>query len=245
MLGWSDAPMLGWSSRKRPLQRKSLCLPLSYYARLNFGLFPARDVGGHRRKRLQQLGHQINLPTNGLIRIVARPVLTPFDARTLDTNLSIPPSELQAIGRRKSTGLVVARRHPNEFLLRNEDDTISRVELQEPSPPAIGDFVEVAGNVETDIHNLNFSRALWRKASAKELPAESAPTLTARQVLFNEAGQPFVQIKLQGFTLVLRSPDDVTIIAHPPWWTPVRAPAGTTSPRLPWQGTRQTVPSFS
>ena len=105
---------------------------------------PYKNPRGSRR-----LGHQINLPTNGLIRIVTRPVHTPFDARTLDTTLSIPPSELQAIGRRKSTGLVVARRHPNEFLLRNEDDTISRVELQEPSPPAIGDFVEVVGNVET------------------------------------------------------------------------------------------------
>jgi len=26
----------------------------------------------------------------------------------------------------------------------------------------------------------------------------------------------------KGFTLVLRSPDDVTVVAHPPWWTPAR-----------------------
>lgn len=31
---------------------------------------------------------------------------------------------------------------------------------------------------------------------------------------------PFPQA--EGFTLVLRSPDDVTVVAHPPWWTPAR-----------------------
>lgn len=31
---------------------------------------------------------------------------------------------------------------------------------------------------------------------------------------------PFPQA--EGFTLVLRSPDDVTVVAYPPWWTPAR-----------------------
>ena len=31
---------------------------------------------------------------------------------------------------------------------------------------------------------------------------------------------PFPQA--DGFTLVLRSPDDVTVVAYPPWWTPAR-----------------------
>lgn len=250
--------------------------------------------GRHSRS---YLGHEIGVKDPADIIVLDKCRQDPFSAPFLDMLPDLSPAEIPSLGRRRTFGQVIAVRQGIELLIRTRDGFLSRIELLGGPSPKPGEFIEVVGNVETDIHFINLSRARWRPTATWGVRRDSARDVTARQIVRRADGLPRIWIELhgktlrmralvrslpdpaynngvfyvesdgitcpvdagscpdvfaslelgsvieltgicwmtienwrpnaafpevKGFALVLRTPDDVSIIAHPPWWTPTR-----------------------
>ena len=223
----------------------------------------------------------------------------PFDAPALHT-----PSRQSNLVRagdlrpRKTIGKVIATWQKNQILIRNTNGSITKALLvQSAHLPQTGDTIEAVGMPETDLYQLNLSKAIWRKAPdcmVTDLPPEtvSAPFMLTdgrgnREVKVQYSGRvirltglvralpavgngdyrlnlncdgfdvpvdfsavpaalekiadgcaieatgvcvietenwrpqtPFPRAK--GFSVIMRSPEDVRIVSRPPFWTPLR-----------------------
>lgn len=130
------------------------------------------------------LGRQIDIQASD-ISVLSPSLDDPFTAPLTTKTEDIPPERLVELGRRRMFGRVLAIRHSDTMLIQSEDNSISRIELRNPAPPAIGDTVEVVGNVETDLHHMNLSRAIWRPAQPWSESDNDATNVTAR-LLFQD-----------------------------------------------------------
>ena len=228
--------------------------------------------------------------------IVTKPAPTnPFDIPDLNEISHSALPNLNTVGRRRTTGEVIAVWNGDRILLRTADDSIVRVDLMDGNPPKYGDFVEVAGRPETDLYRLNLSRGIWRpfNDTGQKRSDEPPVDVTVRNLTMTEAGEPAFQTKyhgrairmkgrvisvppeggynrivmecdkemvhvdagscpdafknvevgckistsgtclmntgnwhpdapfphIEGFSIIVRTPDDVKILAYPPWWT--------------------------
>ena len=120
---------------------------------------------------------------------VLKPAPDPYSVPELELLANISPDKVAPLGRRRTTGRVIARWKPNAFLLRTQRslgevaNMVMRVECMSEELPACGATVEVAGLPETDLYRLNFSRAIWRSAPALPLPPETTTPVTVRRIL--------------------------------------------------------------
>lgn len=226
-------------------------------------------------------------------RLVEPTPSDPFGVPELERGVT--SATIDRLSRRRLTGRVLAVWQRSHFLLRTTDGYISRVDLAEREPPAYGTSVEVSGFPETDLYNLNLSRAIWR-TSALRLSAEPPPEPIRPDVLRrNRNGAPGINTDyhgrpirmrgivtdipsqasgrfglncggdrvtidisatpeafgrveagsvaevsgiclmesrnwyprapfphVEGYSIIVRTPDDIRTLAHPPWWTPRR-----------------------
>ena len=226
-------------------------------------------------------------------RLVEPTPSDPFGVPELERGVT--SATIDRLSRRRLTGRVLAVWQRSHFLLRTTDGYISRVDLAEREPPAYGTSVEVSGFPETDLYNLNLSRAIWR-TSALRLSAEPPPEPIRPDVLRrNRNGAPGINTDyhgrpirmrgivtdipsqasgrfglncggdrvtidisatpeafgrvevgsvaevsgiclmesrnwyprapfphVEGYSIIVRTPDDIRTLAHPPWWTPKR-----------------------
>ncbi len=99
---------------------------------------------------------------------------------------------------RKVRGTVIAVWHRTSALVRVNPRRVSRVEFVEGKAPRVGETIEAVGIPETDIYNLNLSRARWRKvlhndtqAGRHDPLAQSATpeNVTIRFLLADERGR--------------------------------------------------------
>ena len=224
-----------------------------------------------------------------------------FDIPDLNEISQSALPNLNTVGRRRTTGEVIAVWHDDRILLRTADDSIVRVDLMESNPPKYGDFVEVAGRPETDLYRLNLSRGIWRpfNDAGQKRSDETPEDVTVRNLTMTEAGEPAFQTKyhgraiqmkgrvisvpqteeynrlvmecdrqmvhvdasscpeslrnvevdctisaagtclmdtgnwhpnapfphIEGFSIIVRTPADIKILAYPPWWTAGRLSA--------------------
>ena len=66
---------------------------------------------------------------------------------------------------------------------------IVRVELARGKLPSYGDIVEAVGFPETDLYNINISRADWRPIRGKDVLLEPAEEISAANLLVNATGR--------------------------------------------------------
>ena len=235
------------------------------------------------------------------ISILAAAPEDPFAVRPLTDLPDNLPRNLAALGSRRITGRVTAVWHGDRLMLDTGQGPFKIVHAcLEPgqSLPAIGDAVEAAGFLRTDLFSITLVHAHWRTAKTQVTPAIDAKPqpLTARQLFMDKRGNriqvPFhgqtVRIRgiarnvpttdlndsrlmlqdgdfvipvdasscpkafrdvipgceievtgvcllmadswrhdrpvpsVHGLALILRSADDLRILARPPWWTPAR-----------------------
>ena len=103
-------------------------------------------------------------------------------------------------GRRPATGRVLAIWKGGTFLMRTKDGDVSRVEPSS-APPPCGTCVEVMGFPETDLYNVNYTRALWKTASA-DIPAEPCCTnVTIAELTTDARGRTGFKPWLHGRTV--------------------------------------------
>ena len=124
---------------------------------------------------------------------------SPFDVEELSGLKDVRPARIPRLGRRRTTGKVLARWGRNKLLVLTRNDDVTRIELDAPTTPNPGDFIEAAGVPESDVFHLNLVRAIWRPAKPFAHPADdSATNLSARAILTDDAGRPAFDEKLHG-----------------------------------------------
>ncbi len=243
------------------------------------------------------INRELSVRSTNDLSIVSRPVADPFDVPRLEMPIDLPPEKLHQIGRRRLSGRVLAVRGANNLLMETTLGMVSRIELRDQPAPAPDASIEVTGNVETDLHHINLTRAIWRPIAPRAPVAQSVTNISARVLLQNEkhlsavkrhfhgrkvcivgkirslpvadgvertfyvesdgvtfpvyaasAAGALHELKIgctarisgvcwfdienwrpnavfpqfKGFTLVVQRPDDIAVIAWPPWWTPLR-----------------------
>lgn len=221
-----------------------------------------------------------------------------FDAPSIPDRIVWNSADANTLKRGKATGRVLAVWGDRRFLIRTSRGQLSRIELIASTPPRYGDFVDAAGFQETDLFQINLTRAVWRPAPAEDTFTPEAPlTVTLESLLSDGNGHGQICSRFNGKTiqltgvvrnlpspendklqfplesggrlltvdtssvptilntlrsgctisvtgtciteaetwhpnapfpraksniLVLRTPDDITILSNPPWWTPGR-----------------------
>ncbi len=244
------------------------------------------------------LGPQISFTfPNGMTVIKPGPS-DPFVAPPLEGGVADVTRALESDSPwRKVRGRVIAVWHRSNALVRVDPFRVSRVTFADAAPPDVGDEIEAVGIPETDIYNLNLSRAQWRKVECNAAPHDVPEDVTIRFLLADECGrrefkppyhgrlvrlrgtvQNVVDLGDDGIRLALgdgafdiaaelrcgsatpddfqkeskvevtgvcvmetehksahtpfprttgvfivpRSPDDIVVLASPPWWTPLK-----------------------
>lgn len=151
------------------------------------------------------LGHELSIKDPTQITVLDGFRQAPFDVPLLDMLPDLPPERLPSLGSRRTTGQVLAVRNGDEMLIRTRDGFLSRIEFLNRPPPKPGDFVEVVGNVETDVHCINLSRARWRAFRPWIVQPESPRDVTARQIVMRDDGLPRIRAVLHGQTVRMRA----------------------------------------
>ena len=157
---------------------------------------------------------QFTIPNSNAL-VVTRPAPDPFAAPDISTAAHCLPAELPALGRLTAKGEVIAAWNGGKSILIAVGDKRVRADLAAETPPVAGERVVVSGRPETDLRNLNLSRAVWRRdesAPAAELPDPERMTLRQMHTDKKSGLQAFVldmhghPVRVSG--LVRSLPDD-------------------------------------
>lgn len=243
------------------------------------------------------MGLVVYIPESSAIKIVKASNQDAFDVPVIDETQNIGPMEIQALGKRRALGTVLAAWRPNNVLISTERNRPIFATIANQPLPATGTSVEVAGLPETDLFSLTLSRAVWRPSKntpiAPKKPLDrdfnilfgkpdenrrlipyfngALVRVNGDVVGFESAEGHLAEISISdgkriltvdtsmvphaadsisvgcrieatgvcvletdnwrpsalfppasGYRIVVRSPDEVRIVARPPWWTPGR-----------------------
>jgi len=102
---------------------------------------------------------------------------------------------------KKVVGRVLAAWQGNRLLLETPDGDISEIHLKQGSRPHVGETIEAVGTPETDLYQLNLSRAIWRTASDCVVTSRPAVSVTAAFMLTDSNGNLEVKTKYSGRTI--------------------------------------------
>ncbi len=149
-------------------------------------------ITGHRF-----IGRMITVLPRDEITVVTPCNSDAFDVSEL-TDGDISLDTLSKLRRCRLSGHVLATRNGGRFLLQTKDGSISQVALRSRHLPKVGDAVEVAGNVETDLHHLNLARAEWRPAEPWPFTCSVPTNASARLLLQDEAGHSAIKRMFHG-----------------------------------------------
>ena len=256
------------------------------------GIYDPKPGGGRR-----YMGPIVSVLSIDSIRLLKASDKDAFDVPVIDETQNIGPMEIQALGKRRAFGTVLAAWRPNNILISTERGRPIFATIANQPLPANGTSVEVAGLPETDLFSLTLSRAVWRPSKntpiAPKKPQDrdfnilfgkpdenrrlipyfngALVRVNGDVVGFESAEGHLAEISISdgkriltvdtsmvphaadsisvgcrikatgvcvletdnwrpsalfppasGYRIVVRSPDEVRIVARPPWWTPGR-----------------------
>ena len=147
-----------------------LCMPISY---------------GTRRMN----GRHILADGHGAVQIVDEAIDSPFAIQNLENLRGFSGDEISRLPRRRVFGKVIATWGIDNFLINYAGRQIVRVELARGTLPSYGDIVEAVGFPETDLYNINISRADWRTSKSKDVILEPAEEVSAADLLVSATGR--------------------------------------------------------
>ena len=246
-------------------------------------------IGGRRH-----MGRTIKIKSCRQIGIASTPVDNVFDSPLIDNVSSLGPMEIQSLGIRRARGTVIATWHPQKVLVKTERSNLISATIANQKLPATGMSIEIAGLPETDLFNINLSRAAWKASDCRiDVPQEplemdfeeffgphksrkvspyfhgSLIRIKGNVIGVESAGGHIATILVSGsgriltidtstvpdaangisagckievsgvciletenwrpnslfppasgYRVVVRNPQDLKILSHPPWWTP-------------------------
>ena len=253
------------------------------------GICDPISIGGRRH-----MGRIIKIRDKNSIRIVNNPNENVFSSPLIDDVSLMGPMEIQSLGIRRARGIVIATWSPQRLLIKTEQGNLISATVANQKLPSNGDAVEIAGLPETDLFNINLSRAVWRTSDLRIEARQNVYDISFERLLpMSRKLNPYfhgntIRIKgnviglessgehvgtilisereriltidtsmvtgaadgisvgsrievtgvciletenwrpnslfppASGYRVVIRNPDDLRIISHPPWWTPKR-----------------------
>ena len=253
------------------------------------GICDPISIGGRRH-----MGRIIKIRDKNSIRIVNNPNENVFSSPLIDDVSLMGPMEIQSLGIRRARGIVIATWSPQRLLIKTEQGNLISATVANQKLPSNGDAVEIAGLPETDLFNINLSRAVWRTSDLRIEARQNVYDISFERLLpMSRKLNPYfhgntIRIKgnviglessgehvgtiliseseriltidtsmvtgaadgisvgsrievtgvciletenwrpnslfppASGYRVVIRDPDDLRIISHPPWWTPKR-----------------------
>lgn len=170
-----------------------------------FGMLDSviRVTGLCTRSRPKATGRLIDISveikTPDAITLISPPPADPFEAPMFTGHIR----EIQQIPgsgtfRRKVRGTVIAVWNGNSALVKGEGRTISRIGFANGPLPAYGDFIEAVGAPETDLHNLNLSRAIWRAADGEVTPKPQVESVPIKTLFSDKFGNTAINQQFHG-----------------------------------------------
>lgn len=127
-----------------------------------------------------------------------------FSAPELGAFMRMRPQEIAMLGRHRTSGHVLAVWGNNSFLLRTKDGRNVRVQTADSRLPRYGDSVEAVGFPESDLYNINLSRAFWRLADDVPMRDEIPQDIRVRDIFTDEAGRTRFNPYVHGRTIRIR-----------------------------------------
>lgn len=104
----------------------------------------------------------LNLCSTRDITVLERLADDPFAVKDISDTISLTPKAISTLGRRRATGSVLAVWPTDKVLIKTEKGWPVLVTFTQTTLPAPGDTIEISGYPETDIYNINLTRAVWR-----------------------------------------------------------------------------------
>ena len=118
---------------------------------------------------------------------VLHPPSDPFDAPPLESLNHCSPQEIVRMGRRRTSGTVVAVWRGDRFLLAVAPKRFAEVRMAGGlPPPSCNRLIEVSGYPDTDLANLNLTSASFRYLSGTAQNDDVPVNASNREVLQNE-----------------------------------------------------------
>lgn len=111
---------------------------------------------------------------------------------------------VKTLGRRRSSGTVIALWNGNHALVRRQDGTLFNATFMTTTPPSCGDSVEISGLPEFDCFQVNLTSAVWRRLKSPAKPDDAPPIpISADDIFRNEYGHEYINSALRGKLLRL------------------------------------------
>mgnify|MGYP003316102054 CR=1 FL=1 len=155
--------------------------------------------------------------------IVVRERLTddPFAVKDISDTVSLTPKAISTLGRRRAAGTVLAAWSTDKTLIKEEKGWPVLVSLAQGPLPAPGSTVEVSGYPETDIYNINLTRAVWRPTDQRTNGCRTVLRTTPAGLTTDNAGRPRLDahthakwVEINGLVKRIRNgKDDETIFS--------------------------------
>ena len=154
----------------------------------------------------RQIGRLIKAESIDYVKTLSPSAKDPFDVPDIHIPSGLRAPELSVLGRRRAAGHVIAvwSGDGDSALLKTASNRYVRVEIADGNPPRYGQHIEVAGFPETDLYNINLSRAIWRPLPETHFADETPTNVTAAGVMFDKRGLLHINTALHGHAICIR-----------------------------------------
>ena len=114
----------------------------------------------------------------------------PFAVKGISDTVSLTPKAISTLGRRRATGTVLAVWSTDKALIKAEKGWPVLVTFTQGDRPAPGSTIEVSGYPETDIYNINLTRAVWRLAGQQPNDCRTVLRTSPAELTTDATGRP-------------------------------------------------------
>ena len=157
-----------------------------------------------RRGGKQLIGYYIHPYKKSDIKMLS-PSFDPFEAPELGNDLfNLTPLQISNLGRRRTSGRVIAAYDRDTVVLKTEDGRIIRAVMTKANIPMSGATIQVVGFPECDLYRINLSRATWRVAPDCKIADETPVCISAKSLQTNNDGKPQMKHKMHGATIRMK-----------------------------------------
>ena len=127
---------------------------------------------------------------SGKYRILSQSTTNPFTAPALGSFNRLRPPEIAKLDQHLVRGRILAVWHGDTALLKTDDGRIVKIEFAQRDLPTVDASVEVVGLPESDLYNINLTRAIWRTAPETKVEPETPTTTSTESLLSDSSGHP-------------------------------------------------------
>ena len=126
----------------------------------------------------------------GTFKVISPATTDPFNVPELGSFNRLHPQEIARLGQHRVRGRILAVWHGDTALLKADDDRIVKIEFAQHDLPTVDASVEVVGFPESDLYNINLTRAIWRTTPGTEVESETPTTASTESLLSDSSGHP-------------------------------------------------------